>query len=285
MLYRNLPIALLQRVDPVAAQHYVLATGWHCVGDARGLLGIYAHPRSDTAQVLVPLHDRYSGYERSVGELVCWLAEWEHRPAAHILTELLLFAADWLRFKVAGQGTEKGFLPLNQALALFRGARRLLLAAAHDALEPAEAEPFVQSCFLGPTEHDGFTAVLACPLGASLPGNSRPPEEPAARRVTQLLMGALQQLAGAAGPAEQPNGHVAVSADLCEALLELRPHGDQALTVSVAWAPTVPLPPGTDRSSAVRLGPEHFPVLERLAARLRTEPEARPLRELAEKTA
>jgi hypothetical protein len=61
-----------------------------------------------------------------------------------------------------------------------------------------------------------------------------------------------------------------ISGNLCEALLLMRSAGSQAgLSMSMTWARGGPLPP-IPSGTQVRLGQEHFAVIEQLAARLRS---------------
>ncbi len=56
MWSENLPLDLLERLDPVEVKQYASSTGWvreRSLSDYRG--AIFSHPTSDLDQILVPL--------------------------------------------------------------------------------------------------------------------------------------------------------------------------------------------------------------------------------------
>jgi hypothetical protein len=201
---------------------------------------------------------------------------------------LLLPPADVLRFRQVSPDTEAGTLPLDQAVRLINGTRKLLLAAAHSVLVPqpyhprmsrSEAEEFVSRCRLGQTERGSFVLAVACPLDLQA-GLFGPHGEPFARRVTSLLMQALQELSQAADGARidnlaDPAHHPGISANLCESLLLLRPGGARAyLGISATWSRAF-LPPAHESKRDLQLRQEVFEIAETLAPRLRSLPQPR----------
>jgi len=105
--------------------------------------------------------------------------------------------------------------------------------------------------------------------------------EPFARRVTNLLTQTLEALAQADDPAHAEdlldlNRHPGLSANLCEALLLLRPADYRgSLVFSAVWSRAL-LPSLAERARGVQLPQEAFAVAEVLAPRLRTAPQPRP---------
>jgi hypothetical protein len=106
------------------------------------------------------------------------------------------------------------------------------------------------------------------------------PEEPFPRKVTTQLMSSLGLVSqaiqdGAAGRLLNavPQG---ISANLCDALVMMRPPGDEScLDIRVNWARTRPhLPPDVPQS--VSFPQEHFPIIEEVGRQLRTRVTARP---------
>lgn len=174
---------------------------------------------------------------------------------------------------------------------LLAGARKALIAAACDVLNPqpfhprlsrAEAEQFVNACRLGQTERGSFVASLICPLNLPEEAPSLFPElyaspESLTRRVTRHLMKALERIAQAIKTDTLQRlisfeNEPVISANLYKALSEMQPPGERsALHVTAAWARTTP--PSADVPNRVTLLREYFPVIEAAARQLRPKKE------------
>ncbi len=285
-----LPLELTRQVMPRALRGYAAGLDWKPVDGVNGDVAVYHRPDSRAHQVLIPVDTTLSDYDEAVAEAVCKLADYEHRPARDVLEHLLLPPADLLGFREVSPDAEVGTLPFEHAVQLINGTRKLLLSAAHSVLVPrayhprlsrAEAEAFVNRCRLGQTDQGSFVVNVACLLDEQLTFPSS--EVPFARRVTSLLLDTLDTLAraadeGATDDLIDPARHRGLSANLCEALLMLRPNGDRAsLSVLATWSRTR-LPPSRVKSRQVELRQEAFAVAEALAPRLRTVPKPRSSR-------
>jgi hypothetical protein len=144
-----------------------------------------------------------------------------------------------------------------QAIDLLDGARRTLLSAAHSALiarkhhpklSRTEAVQLLDACQMGQTERGSFVVAISCPLHAvdqdqaGVGGDTRP----FARRATSLLVKSLAEL-NSAIEEDRINSIVddvepLVSANLCEALLKMRPADeDGALEFIPSWASSTPM--------------------------------------------
>ncbi len=216
------------------------------------------------------------------------MAEFEKRPAQEVLNHLLLPPSDVLSFREISPDAEDGNIPLDHAVRMIDGARKVLLSEAHSVLVPqpyhprmsrSEAEDFVSRCRLGPTDRGSFVLTVACPLDlkADLLG---PNGEPFARRVTSLLMQSLDDLSRAADAMQideltDTARHPGISANFCESLLLLRPDGERArLDVSASHGRARSCPRGGSPARGP-LRQEVFDVAEVLAPRLRSVPEPR----------
>jgi hypothetical protein len=277
-----LPSDLTRQVTPRALKGYAAGLDWKPVEGVNGDVAVYHRPDSRAHQVIIPVDTTLSDYDEAVAEAVRKLADYERRPASEVLEHLLLPPADLLGFREVSPDAETGSLPLEHAVRLINGTRKLLLSAAHSALVPlayhprlsrSEAEEFVNRCRLGQTDRGSFVVNVACPLDEQLTFSES--EEPFGRRVTSLLLDALDTLARAADEGVKddlidPARRRGVSANLCESLLMLRPSGDRAsLSVSATWSRTR-LPSSRIKDRRVELRQEAFSVAEALAPRLRT---------------
>jgi len=294
MSREHLSLEAARLVTPRALIGYAHGLGWQPVPNGkRPEIAVFHRPDSRLHQLIVPTDPTLDDFGEAVIDAVHKLAAFEKRPPGEILTHLLLPPADLIRLQANGLDTEAGNVPLNHAVRLVRGARTAILSIAHSVLVPrvyhprlsrSEAEEFVSRCRLQ-TERGSFVLALACPLdihaGLFGPGN-----EPFARRVTSLFMQSLQELAQAADATDIGAGddlvdvkrHPGISANLCEALLLLRPEGERSsLNVSVSWSRAY-LPKSREPRREIRIDQEVFRVAETLAPRLRSLPKPRVAR-------
>jgi hypothetical protein len=140
------------------------------------------------------------------------------------------------------------------------------------------AEEFVDACELAQTEEGSFAVVLQCPLEAA--GSVAVADEiPFARRATDLLLTSVTELVRAIEKdqtealvnATQEGSGPGLTANLCEALVRMRPGDrDGGLTLSVSWASLLPRP---GASSLVQIPDAVFPKISEVGRRLRGVPD------------
>ncbi|MGH9759475.1 MAG: hypothetical protein ACREAC_01395, partial [Blastocatellia bacterium] len=138
----------------------------------------------------------------------------------------------------------------------------------------------IEACRLGQTERGSFVATLICPLNAlpdeDLPEPSDatgPRAAPFARRVTSTFMkslGQITELIDQDTPERilNPAGDdIVISANLCDALVEMQPSAGTSLQVSCKWGFTEIAPP--PQVGSIRVATEAFPLIEEFARSLR----------------
>lgn len=271
---------MLTRVSPRDAQGYVRSRGWV---QARmvGHLMVYGRPGA-LDQVLVPTDTTRPDYAERVADVVEKLSKFEARPLVQILQDLLNFDADVLRYRVISPLAERGTLPLSQAIDLVDGARRSLLAAAHSVLRPRKHHPklsrtealaLLDACQMGQTQRGSFVVTIECPLNAVEADPGLFPNTSFARQSTTLLERALTEL-NSAIEENRVNSVVdqsepIVSANLCEALLKMRPAEERgALEFSASWASSEPVV-DTAMSKPVMFSGDEFVSIEDVYRQLR----------------
>jgi len=280
----DLPRDETRLITPRALRTYAEGLGWQKVDGVNGAISAYRNPREKDRQLIVPLDERLDDYADRAADAVGRLAEFEGRSVREVLNHLLLPPADVLSFRVISPETEAGDIPLEQGEAVIDGARTGLLAVAHSVDSPRayhprlgreEAKQFLSRCRMT-TGRGSFVLSVACLLDQSpaLPGLE---PEPFTRRVTTLFVDTLASLATASR-----NANTAllidlvrtpgVSANLCEALLHLRPTGNRShVSVSAVWS-RARLPKERKTVEEIRLDQEVFELAEALAPRLRSQP-------------
>src|SRR5438552_1675294 len=127
-MWRNdLPGELTRLVTPRSVRAYAEGLGWQPVEGINGKIAVYRNPVDPLRQLIVPLDEQYDDYSDRIAEAIRRLAEFENRPAREILNHLLLPPADVLRFREASPNAEAGNLPLDHAVRMLDGTRKLLL--------------------------------------------------------------------------------------------------------------------------------------------------------------
>ena len=256
-----LPDSLTSLVTPRAVRVYAEGLGWCRVEGVNGKIAVYANPNSPLQQLIVPLDERLDDYGLRAAEAIQRLAEFEKRPPREVLNHLLLPPSDLLYFREVSPAAAAGDLPLDHAVRMIDGVRKMLLSEAHSVLAPkpfhprmsrGEAEDFIARCRLGQTERGSFILTVACPLElkADLLG---PSGTSFSRRVTTLLMESLAELTQAADRMRIDDladtvRHPGICANLCESLLLLQPVGERSSpNISV---PSSRAPPPAPRASS-----------------------------------
>ncbi len=297
MSYLNLPEDLVRKVRPSEVRHYAIADGWLRVEGVNGTIALYRHPESDLDQLIVPLDPAMDGYGQGMADVIARLAKRSGLLPNQVLDNLLNSPSDVLRLRVSASDATVGNLPLEEGLRLLRGGRDMLLSAACSTIRPKAFHPemslrkpndFIRNCRLGQTERGSFVATIITPVPPSLRQTALPGDEafeeamePFARRVTTRLMGSLEIVDDAVRTARLDPilGGVedGVSANLCDAMVAMRPEGDQSrLDISMSWSRSRDRIP--DRvPKVVTFAREDFLIIEEAGQRLRER--ATPRRE------
>ncbi len=285
MKREEIPINLARRISHRALIKYAESLDWRRVQGIEVDIALFHEPDRREHQIIIPLDEQFDDYGERVIDVISRLADFEKRPALEILNLLLVPSADILRFREISNEAESGNLPLDHAVRMIDGTRKLLLSVAHSVLVPrpyhprlsrSEAEEFVSRCRLGQTERGSYVLSVVCPLDLSA-GFSRPDRDPFARQVTDLFIKTLNDLSLAADGAgiddlTDLSIHPGISANFCESLLAIQPTGDQSyVNVSVVWSRYLPRENGEGKRE-VRLGFEIFDIAAKLGPLLRTFP-------------
>jgi hypothetical protein len=275
---------LARAVTPLAARQYAESKGWKIVpaGYDHGLY-LFKHPTESLRQVQIPIQADSTDYPDAIVDAGERLSSHEGRPVIAVLNDLFLVGSDVLRCRVISPHAQTGVISLDGGLNLLQGARQAILAAACTAKNPVRVHPrmtweeatqMLRATKLGQTEHSSFVVKIACPVeavdGAQLPDSG----EPFVRRATRILMESAGRLVTAiqrneVETMESATNAVPISANLCEAFARMHAVDESAkLTISATWSGTIS-PPESITPTKVSLEPDYFPVIEKVAQRLR----------------
>jgi len=273
--------ALAARVSYQALRDYLVARRWQSMPSRISYAAIYRSPGAGDVEVQIPLDPDLADYADAITLAARRLASFEGRPVEQVLRDLLQPRSDTVRYTLGGAATETGTIGLTAGLALVQGALKSLLASAcsvqrprrfHPRMTLADAESYVRACRLGQTEIGSYVLTVDAPLDihAQLDGS----ETPFGRRATTRLFESTAFLARSIRQGEtarvldERGDAPLVSANLCDALVEMMPPDESAdLRLSGAWSPLIPAPTGLP--ATVHFDRTMFESVERLAQQLR----------------
>ncbi|MEM9457555.1 MAG: hypothetical protein AAGF11_25475 [Myxococcota bacterium] len=280
---RHRPV--IRRLRPLAVLHYAQSRRWVRL-ITPGRFWLLRHPEQRPRQLQIPMDDADVGFIDAMLDTIERLAELEARSPDAVLEDLLSADADVVRVRVVHQDADAGQLPLTADVALRESARRALLSAACSVVSPApfhrrlsrsEPDALLAACRAGQTEVGSYVVKIICPLRAVDPALDLE-SLPFTRRVTTLLMQSTAELVtsieqgGVDEYLEANTEYPRVSANLCEALLQMHPDRDAGqVELSSRWAadPRVPPPSESEVPSRVLVKSEYLPEIERVARWLR----------------
>lgn len=283
-------LELGRRLEPAEVRAYLESRGWIDVHSRRPYAALYRSGRQEHAEeVHVPLERSLIDYGEAMVTVARRIAAHEQRSTEAVLHDLLHPRRDLLRFALEGDAMRDGEVSLASGLALVSGVRKALLASAcsvrrprtsfHPRLSLGEAEAFLRECRLGQTEVGSFVLTVEAPLEVG----PQPHEssEPFGRQTALMLLRSVASVAAALRAGEpqrllQPAEDApVVSANLCEALVEMLPPDEAAdLRLRCSWSPL--LPPASEAPSEVLLERHLYEPLERVARQLRPARETWP---------
>lgn len=294
--------ALIEKLLPEDVRNYFKSIGWLAINNVPGEISIYRHPENELAEAVIPLNPGYSDYTSMMAKVVLQISKTQGRSIVAVVNDLLLPTyADVMRFRLDAFNTQRGTIPFIDGLALLNGAKKAILSSAcsivqprrfHPKLSRAEADAFFDRCELGQTERGSYIASVICPVelipdtdtsNALFPDFvTSEPEDPFGRKVTKALIASIDDIT-ASIRLDQIDNYVAslrpdsnISANLCEAIAELEPDGnDSALEISVNWA-LIGKPP-INTPSQVLIPKHYFPAFRSLSRQLRpAQPKEKP---------
>lgn len=273
--------ALAARVSYQALRDYLAARQWQAAPSRLSYVAIYRSPGAGDVEVQIPLDPDLADYADAIALAARRISGFEGRPVEQVLRDLLQPRNDTVRYTLSGTATETGTISLTAGLSLVQGALKSLLASAcsvqrprrfHPRMTLTDAEAYVRACRLGQTEIGSYVLTVDAPLdihaelGAS--------EIPFGRRATTRLFESTAFLARsirqgeAARVLDEGADAPLVSANLCEALVEMMPPDESAdLRLAGVWSPLIPAP--ASLPVLVHFDRTMFEPVERLAQQLR----------------
>ncbi|MGH3997895.1 MAG: hypothetical protein ACRDTJ_10585 [Pseudonocardiaceae bacterium] len=240
-------------IDPAGIVAYLRASGWREAG-SYGRAAVWTRlVNGAEAEVLVPVSGELRDYPTRLAELVGTLSTVEQRPASEVLQDLRSSWLDVQYIRMMPDGPS-GSTPLHEGYLAIKGVHDLFLAAATSAVsperpavlpskKPPQAHGFLDQVRLGQTGRGSYVLRVETPLpspGITPPVSSR-----------EVLLHLYQMTSSAHAAARDTNETdfaafaervgEGVSANLCQALVDIGGQRQNAFEMRFAWAPAAPL--------------------------------------------
>jgi len=255
------------------ARRYVETRGWVASRSNRDEVAVFH--RGD-GELVLPVDSSLRDYGAAMLRFAQEIADEETRPLDAVLSDLGAVDRDRHRPALVGTGFESG-AGLEAAETLIEGATRALRSAAcsavsrrafHPRLSNGETDAFIAASRFAGTERGSFVAVIETPteVDGARPGFGRDASVELFRSLQHLVSSLRRDQPEeiTAPSATQPQ----VSANLCEALLQMAPSSEGAdLRFEVTWSPLVPVPARVP--TRVQIDRHLYERIQLLAARMR----------------
>lgn len=272
-------------VDADDISRYLRMRGWQRSVGKRS--GISVFRNSLGTEILLPSSE-YSDYDDRIFSALASIATNEECSVNQLVDQISTPASDLIKLGLVDDSTESGSVPFKEGLRLLNGARKALAATACSVVQPqnvhlrlqrTEVDTFLDQCRLGQTERGSFIVHLVCPIeplpfeDLQIKVGSRD-RLTFGRKVTRGFVEATKKLVDAIDneTVEQlisGNETYSISANFCEALVEMQPDGERStLVIASKWdeftlnTPNLPLQP-------IRLKKRHFRAIEQVGTELR----------------
>jgi len=251
MNYKNMDEKLLKSVNPSNIDRYIKSLGWFVKFTGFNNSTIYEHVNFNE-QILVPYNIEFEDYAYRIGDAIKVISDFEKRNTLQILNDLVLPPSDILRFKVDGQNTYYGAIPLLEGIALFENGRKLLYATSLDYTKPSlfhaklgdkEVSKFLESCMLGQSERGSYVASIICPIKDQKTLTDNRLTKQMGRETTIHLMKSLDHITKSIRTnkvndlTNPEKDKPIISYNFFTALASMRPSNNSSITISVSWSP------------------------------------------------
>jgi hypothetical protein len=133
---------IFEEIAPTDLRDFLKARGWTLI-EAAVKDGLYAlnNHLYKRRQLIFPIDNSVPDYADSVEAAIQKLIEIESSSLPVVLSALSEMKDDAIAFRINNQRNESAYIPLNYALEAIKGAKDMLLSAAHSVLKPQVYHP------------------------------------------------------------------------------------------------------------------------------------------------
>jgi hypothetical protein len=287
---------ILKTIRPGDLAAYLRARHWALREHYENRESFWTHDADPLSahELLLPLRTEFKDYALRISEALETLEVVEGRPRDFILKDIMTAIFDVVRVRVENPNSRDGSIGLDDGVALFENARKMVTSAARSTYRaspqfvtgmPEEVADYLRKVRVGQTERGSYVVNILSPVIPDTEQDQLFSTEPYEledsfeRRVMQTLSTGLEAAHTAARESVQdpyfkkfeeavPRG---VSANLCEAIADIGKSGESSgVEVDLRWALARPVHDQVDRR--VYFPAFDIPIIEEAGRRLRSTP-------------
>lgn len=284
---------ITDKLNFLEVQSYLSNTGWQRRKSKRDYIAIFINKvNKDVYEIVLPLDKDIADYGKAMYDVVNELSKFENREIDQVINDLSNPLADTIRFRVSSIDTQNGTIPLNEGFSLFESAKKMLLSAACDIIQPEfyhkrlslkAAQQFIEQCRLGQTEHGSFVTSIICPFinqsFDDIPNQLTFFDETSecanslTRKVTTRLMESIKFIKDSIdqnelSKLEKQNDDLLISANFLESIVDMNLNKKNTeIEIMTTWSSCVPQQ--KELPTKIKLTHHYVPALEKVISKVR----------------
>lgn len=291
----DLFLALANTVNLADFDQFLRLLGWESVEHTNERIQVFRKiEKIGKLQIVLPRRADAADFGNRVAEAAMTLATLLRQPPESVLGQIKQIGEDVLRARLISHSAESGSIPLEMAVKVVNGLKRLLTyaAAGESAPLPFFSRPtrkaimHAEHCRFGHTFVGSFGFTVESPLAPEMQdpliaGAAPPPFE---RRVMERMYRGIQDVQRATEERNlSPIIHdytAGLNANMCDALLEISDNAtDLQVSFRMDWSPKIPANAklSGENPEVATIGPESIEYLQSASKQLRRLEESRPV--------
>jgi len=281
---------IFETIAPTDLRDFLKSRGWFLIEDAIKD-GLYAlnNDQYKRRQLIFPIDNSTVDYSDCVETVIHKLVEIENSSFHELMAALSEMKDDAIAYRIIDHRNESAYIPLNYALEAIKGAKDMLLSAAHSVLKPQiyhpkmnrrEALQFLDKSSFRHTEAGSFIIKVSTPVKAMDLQDDMFKETPFVRQAMLLINYSVSQLIQAieADTMEQLVATVKeeatpmLSSNICKALINFQDENSQAdLNLNFKWAAVITKPLNTKDS--IKIQSDYYSRIDDVRKELKSQEE------------
>ena len=253
---------------------YLANRGWTLMESEPDIAILRKIDDDQEEEIVLPRDRSYVDYHRRIMEAIQFLSKQEHCSVDSILNELFLQKWDILRIRINGDQIGVGDISYFDRGIIEEGLRKILLASARYVSGPKSyfkrlysptIEQWMKKCRSRAAESGSYILTVHMPLQ-----EDDSSEIPFSRRVTEYLMGSLNQLIGLSKQPEllsETMEQLNLNANMCLGLAEMKPDENPIhFDFEMKWSSAIPIK--RNIPSKVEIQDHHFSSIMSIGQKL-----------------
>ena len=279
---------IFETIAPTDLRDFLKSKGWFLVGEAiKDGLYVLNNPQYTRRQLAFPIDNSAPDYLDCVETVIHKLVDLENCSFREWMAAFSEMKDDAISYRIVDQRNESAFIPLNYAVEALKGAKDILLSAAHSVLKPQvyhpklkrkEAAQLLENSRFRHTETGSFVIKVSTPVKAMDLQADVFEKTPFVRQATLVINQSALQLVEAiqADKMEQlihkvkQDSKPILSSNICKALLNFNDVNDKAdLFLNFKWASTISKPLNT--KNLIKIQSDYYSRIEDISKELKSQ--------------